>query len=107
MKSLTRFLLSLLERLVACIFLIVLLMPLLLIALTIHLFGGTPVIVSKELPCMPGKAVRHHYRFRTTAPDGTFLRGIGKFLNLYSIDEFPALWNVARGDMRLWDLFYR
>ncbi|MBQ8230749.1 MAG: sugar transferase [Lachnospiraceae bacterium] len=34
-------------------------------------------------------------------PDGTIKKGIGSFLREYSLDEFPQMFNILRGDMSL------
>lgn len=34
-------------------------------------------------------------------PDGTIKKGIGSFLREYSLDEFPQMYNILRGDMSL------
>src|SRR4029077_988639 len=61
----------------------------------------------------PGKYGRPFtlYKFRTMAdqrdaqgqllPDGERLTQLGRMLRLFSVDEFPQLWNVLRGDLSL------
>jgi lipopolysaccharide/colanic/teichoic acid biosynthesis glycosyltransferase len=95
---------SLLERFVACVLLIIILPALLLLMLLLRWTAGRPIIVTDELQRVDG-AVASRYRFRTTGRGtSTFFPVIGRFLRIHSFDEFPGLWSVARGDIRLRDL---
>ena len=105
MRLSTPFRLLLLERFVACVFLVVLLPTLLLVALLIHQTAGSPVVLTDEFPSSDGSAHRRCLRFRTAGRGASFFHTFGRFLRAYSIDEFPGLWGVARGDIRLRDLF--
>lgn len=105
MKIPTELGLSFLERLIACVTLVLALPWLALIALVIQQTAGKPVIISEELPGTHGTSARYRYRFRTVALDGTSMHSVGKFLRLYSVDEIPGLWNVVRGDLGLRDYF--
>jgi lipopolysaccharide/colanic/teichoic acid biosynthesis glycosyltransferase len=103
MKLPTSFCLSLLERFVAGMFLVLLLPVLLLIALLIHQTGGSPVIVTVELPGGDGTTIRRSYRFRTTGRGTSFFPTIGRVLRLFTVDEFLGLWSVMLGHIRLRD----
>ena len=73
---------------------------LLLIALLIYTTGGSPVFTTDELPNLDGTVARR-LRFRTTGDGTAFFRGLGKLLRAYSVDQWVALLNVARGDVSL------
>jgi lipopolysaccharide/colanic/teichoic acid biosynthesis glycosyltransferase len=103
MKSLTRFFLLLLGRIVACILLIGILPALALFALLIDTTGGSPIFVTEDVVMRNGATYRF-IRFRTTG-HGTFVfHMIGRFLRLYTFDLCPAFWSVVRGDIGLRDL---
>ncbi len=88
-----------------------LLLPvLLLVAITVRLRLGSPVLFCQARPGLHGKLFTLR-KFRTMriprageellATDAVRLTRLGRFLRSTSLDELPTLWNVLRGDMSL------
>jgi lipopolysaccharide/colanic/teichoic acid biosynthesis glycosyltransferase len=88
---------------------LILLAPLLLVvALLVWIFHGWPVLFTQVRPGYQGKLFRI-YKFRTMTnarndqgnllSDEQRLTRLGRFLRSSSLDEFPELFNVLRGEM--------
>jgi sugar transferase EpsL len=83
---------------------------LLVLALLVRIFHGSPLFFVQVRPGQHGKPFRM-YKFRTMTdardasgnllPDHERLTPLGKFLRSTSLDEFPELINVLKGDMSL------
>lgn len=97
--------------LVIALFALLLLAPVLLVVgLLVRWRIGAPIFFRQQRPGLDGK-VFEIIKFRTMTdgrnangqllPDGERLVKFGRFLRTTSLDEFPELWNVLRGDMSL------
>ena len=83
---------------------------LLILAFFVRIFHGKPLLFVQIRPGKHGKPFRM-YKFRTMTnardvtgnllPDHDRLTPIGKFLRATSLDEFPELINVLKGEMSL------
>jgi lipopolysaccharide/colanic/teichoic acid biosynthesis glycosyltransferase len=85
--------------------------PLLLVtALLVRVMHGAPVVFSQRRAGYRGE-IFTLYKFRSMTdardadgnllPDEKRLTAFGKFLRASSLDEFPELWNVLRGEMSI------
>lgn len=95
----------------AAAFGLILLSPLtIVIAATIRIFLGSPILFRQQRPGLHCKPFMF-YKFRTMTaecdesgcllPDECRLTILGKFMRKTSLDELPQLWNVLKGDMSL------
>ncbi|MEH7250428.1 sugar transferase [Neobacillus niacini] len=95
---------------ISCLGLITFFPILLVIGILIRLKLGTPIIFKQQRPGLNEKLFVI-YKFRTMTderdqngellPDEFRLSSFGKFLRKFSIDEFPQLFNVIKGDMSI------
>lgn len=99
---------SLIDRVVALVALLFFLPLFLLVALLVRWRLGSPVLFRQERPGYLGKPF-WLLKFRTMTnardssgallPDAQRLTPLGRWLRATSIDEFPALFNILRGEM--------
>lgn len=92
----------------ALIFLLVFVVPLLIVALLVRIFLGSPVLFSQERVGLNNQVFRI-YKFRSMKnakdssgndlPDDQRLGVFGKFLRASSLDELPELFNILCGTM--------
>jgi sugar transferase EpsL len=92
----------------ALLALVVLSPILLLTALLVGIFIGTPLLFKQQRPGYKGRPF-FIYKFRTMTnrltpngnllPDAERLTRFGRFLRSLSLDELPELFNILRGDM--------
>jgi sugar transferase EpsL len=90
---------------------LILLSPfILLTALSVRIFLGTPTLFRQQRPGYKGRPF-FIYKFRTMTdasdaagnllPDSERLTRLGRFLRALSLDELPELINILRGEMSL------
>lgn len=98
------------DIIVSVIVLILMLPVMLLIALLIRSNLGSPVLFRQTRPGLNGKPfdmVKFRTMLDTTDENGNLLSdevrltSLGKLLRATSLDEFPELWAVLKGDMSL------
>lgn len=99
---------SLLDRFCAAVALLLLAPVLGLVALTIRISLGRPVLFRQERPGLGGDPFRL-VKFRTMTqetdqegkllPDGDRSTLVGRFFRSSSLDELPELWNILLGQM--------
>jgi lipopolysaccharide/colanic/teichoic acid biosynthesis glycosyltransferase len=100
----------LLDVSLASISLLIFLPLLLLLAATIRIVLGRPVLFTQQRPGIHGRPFQL-VKFRTMSdekdnqgrllPDSKRLTKFGKLIRASSLDELPELWNVLRGEMSL------
>ncbi len=99
-----------LDILVAAAGLVVLSPIILLVAVLVRIFLGTPILFRQQRPGYKGKPF-YIYKFRTMTearrpdgelrPDADRLTPLGRFLRRLSLDELPEIFNILRGEMSL------
>jgi lipopolysaccharide/colanic/teichoic acid biosynthesis glycosyltransferase/glycosyltransferase involved in cell wall biosynthesis len=100
----------LLDIVVSAIALVVLSPLLVVVAITVRVAMGRPVLFRQVRPGLHGQPFGM-FKFRTMTqatrpdgspePDGQRLTPLGRFLRGTSLDELPELFNILRGDMSL------
>ena len=83
---------------------------LLIVALVVRIFLGSPVLFRQQRPGLDAQPFEI-LKFRTMTdavgsdggllPDKDRLTAFGRFLRSSSLDELPELWNVLKGEMSL------
>ena len=99
---------SLLDKSAAAIAIIMLSPLIILIAIAIASYMGSPVIFTQDRLGINNSIFRL-YKFRTMTdardqdgqllPDGDRIANFGKWLSQTSLNEIPLLWNILKGDM--------
>lgn len=94
------------DLLIASLVLVITTPVLMIIAIAIRMESGRPILYRQHCVGMHGHAF-DMLRFRTMVDTPTHrtpderLTPVGRFIRNYSLDEFPLLFNVLRGDMSI------
>ncbi len=98
------------DLLLSSLGLVILSPVLLLVAILVRIYHGSPVIFTQKRPGFKGTPF-YIYKFRTMTdscdengnllPDAQRLTRLGRFLRSSSLDELPELFNVLRGEMSI------
>ena len=79
-------------------FLIVLAPSLALVAFLLRASTDDRILLTDDLAGADGRHLRT-YRFRTTGRGTPAFLAVGRCLRAFSIDQFPGLWSVVRGQI--------
>jgi lipopolysaccharide/colanic/teichoic acid biosynthesis glycosyltransferase len=70
----------------------------------LYCFTTGPVVITDRMPTNDGRIIKS-LRFRTTGAGTSAFHHVGRWLRKFGLDELPVLWSLARGDVRLRDIF--
>jgi len=89
---------------VSLVGLLLLLLPMAVIALLMLAIYGRPVFFRHRRPGLRGRPftlIKFRTMRRGHEPDAQRMTRLGRFMRATSIDEWPELWNVLKGEMSL------